>query len=87
MGNRIYLARKRLGLKQSDVFLKLGIGQSSYSDIETGKRSISVDLLCELSNILNIKASYLLGESEPDMTPDEQMELDNYKNYILLKQK
>lgn len=61
LGNRLRLARKKAGLTQDDVALRLGITKSSYSHYELGRREIPPLLIYQLTNLLNVSAEYLLG--------------------------
>lgn len=47
-------AREKQELKQSDVAEKVGITQSYYSNIESGKREISMTLALNLCDALGI---------------------------------
>lgn len=51
-------------LKQSDVAEIINKTQQQYSDYESGKRKMSVDVLIELSAYYNVSADYLLGLSD-----------------------
>ena len=52
------LARRRaLKLSQKQLADKLGIHQSHLSDIETGRRTLNVDRLLELFNLLGLDLS------------------------------
>ena len=46
--------RRSLKLSQKQLADKLGIHQSHLSDIETGRRTLSVDRLLELFNLLGL---------------------------------
>lgn len=52
------LARRRaLKLSQKQLADKLGIHQSHLSDIETGRKTLNVDRLLELFNLLGLDLS------------------------------
>lgn len=61
LGERLKTARKEAGLKQEDVGRILGLGKSTISEWETGKRSPDIELITELASILNTSVEYLLG--------------------------
>lgn len=83
IGNRLFQARKIKNLKQSDVCKVLGINQSSYSDIETGKRGITVEELYILADFLSVPVTWLLGETIiDDYTDIECLEIEKFKRYI-----
>lgn len=67
LGERLKAARKEAGLKQEDVGRVLGLGKSTISEWETGKRSPDIELITELATILDTSVAFLLGlEMEPD---------------------
>jgi transcriptional regulator with XRE-family HTH domain len=84
MGNRIRIARQLKNLKQLAVSEKLNMSQPNYSNIESGNQDISVTQLMEIASVLDVSASWLLGEdSIPDLTDSERLEVDKYIKYII----
>ncbi len=84
--NRIYMARKDKYLKQEDVGNALGIRQSSYSDLETGKRDMTVPELLILADLFDVPIPWLLGtNSIPQLTDKECLEVENYIKYLIAK--
>lgn len=51
-------------IKQSDLSVRLGISSSYLSEIESGKKSLSLELLDKYSEIFDIPVSSLLFFSE-----------------------
>ena len=51
----IIARRRALNLSQQEVAAKLGISQSYLSDVESGKRRLSVQRLLDLANLLNLQ--------------------------------
>lgn len=49
---------------QKDIAKILGISQQYYSEYESGKRTIPVPYLIELSKHYNVSVDYLLGLSD-----------------------
>lgn len=47
--------RRALKLSQQDVAAKLGVHQAYLSDLETGRRTLSLDRLLELLNLLGLE--------------------------------
>ena len=82
IGNRIFVARKNKGLKQAEICMQLGIGQSTYSYIETGRKDINLPVLFALSEILDVSISWIIGDDSEDFTNDELLEIEKYKKYI-----
>jgi transcriptional regulator with XRE-family HTH domain len=50
-----------MGLSQKDLAEKVGITQALLSHYETGKRSIPVEIIIQISISLNVRADLLLG--------------------------
>jgi len=84
ISKRIYIARKNKGIKQIEACQLLRIGQSTYSRIESGRYDFSISLLYKLSNIYDVSVSWLLGfDDNSSFTPEELLEIDKFKSYIL----
>ncbi|WLV24011.1 helix-turn-helix transcriptional regulator [Aciduricibacillus chroicocephali] len=60
IGKRLKSFRKSCGFTQEMLASKAGFSRSYYSDIETGKRNISILNLCKLTIALDISLSDLL---------------------------
>lgn len=56
--------RKALGLEQSTIAERIGLSQASYSRLESGKSTFTVDQLFELAEALGVSASKLFNEVE-----------------------
>ncbi len=82
IGNRIFIARKNKGLKQVEVCKQLGMGQSTYSYIETGRKDVNLSVLFALAEILDVSISWIIGEDPEDFTNEELLEIEKYKKYI-----
>lgn len=50
-------------LTQKQIAVKLKVAQNSYSQYESGIRSIPIELLIELCKLYNVSADYMLGIS------------------------
>ncbi len=59
-GNRLRALREARGLTQEELADDAGFSRSYYSDIETGKRNISILNLRRLAQSLNVSLSELL---------------------------
>ena len=59
-GERIRQLRMKSGLTQENVAEALNVDRSFYSRIEAGKKGASVDLLIQLSELLNASLDYLI---------------------------
>ena len=60
---RIRALREDHDLTQAALGKKLKISQRVYSHYETGKRSIPVEIICDLADIYNTSTDYILGKS------------------------
>ena len=60
-GYRIRTLRKRHGLTQDQLAAQLGISTDHLGKIELGKRGVSLDLLVQLAESLNVSVDYLLN--------------------------
>jgi transcriptional regulator with XRE-family HTH domain len=60
----LLLARHYWGFSQTDLAEKLGVSKSYLSEIESGKREVSLKLLNKYSVVLRIPASTLMLFSE-----------------------
>lgn len=60
-GYRIKILRKRHGMTQDQLATQLGISTDHLGKIELGKRGVSIDLLLELAESLNVSVDFLLS--------------------------
>lgn len=89
LGNRIHSARAYKKLTQNYICNKLGISQALLSKIENGKVDISISLLYQISDVLDVSIAWLIGENNivSDLTDTERLELQEYKKFIINKRK
>lgn len=59
-GYRVKLLRKERGMTQEQLATRLNISTDHLGKIELGKRGISLDLLLDISEVLDISLDYLL---------------------------
>ncbi|AIZ79731.1 MULTISPECIES: helix-turn-helix domain-containing protein [Actinobacillus] len=64
LAKALKLIRQFNHIKQKDMAIKLGISPSHLSEIESGKNSISMELLNKYSSVFDIKTSQILLFSE-----------------------
>lgn len=62
MGERIQIARKKAGMKQSDLAQKLGVAVVTIGQYERGKREPRFEQLRAIAEALGISISELTGE-------------------------
>ncbi len=58
--------RKDLGLTQADVAERLQIQTPTYTQIETGRRSPTLDIVEKVCSALQISAAELLAATQPE---------------------
>lgn len=68
LGEAIRIRRLALGLSQEDVAARANVHRTYLSDIERGTRNITVGMLSQVANALQIKLAYLtrLAEAAKD---------------------
>ena len=64
LGLAVYELRKEKGLSQEKLALNADIDRRYMSDIENGKRNVSLDILERLAACLEIKVSELIEKAE-----------------------
>jgi transcriptional regulator with XRE-family HTH domain len=77
--NNIHEVRKKQGIKALDLAERLGISESAYSQLETGKIQITIVRLYSIAKELQVPISTLL----PDSQPMVQINRDNSSHNVL----
>ncbi|WP_165973945.1 helix-turn-helix domain-containing protein [Marinitoga lauensis] len=74
LGQRIKEIRISKGLEQKELAKLAGIGQSTFSEIESGKRiGIRTDILVKIAKALNVSTDYLLGLTDIPKSFDNEI--------------
>ncbi len=60
LGRKIFARRKELGLSQNTLAERLDISREHLAKIETAKRTVSLDLLIDIAEALDIKVKELI---------------------------
>jgi len=63
---RLKEIRKKKGYTQVTLAEKLSVSTGTVAMWETGKRKPDFEMLCRLSELLDVKTDYLLGQSDDD---------------------
>ena len=71
IGKNIKAARLRIGRKQSEIAELLGVEDATISRIETGAQLPSLERLNEISKILQVSLSALVGDTTQGDNLDE----------------
>lgn len=81
IGKKLREAREEMGLEQKDIAQELGIGESAYGHIESGRSSIKAEYLIQLPKIFNKPLSWFVGENVEltNLTTNEQYLLELYR--------
>ncbi|PWV92009.1 DNA-binding XRE family transcriptional regulator [Paenibacillus cellulosilyticus] len=64
LASRLRSARVRIDKTQEQVAEAVGVGQTTYSSYEVGRRKPSYKVLQKLSEYLGVSADYLLGNTD-----------------------
>lgn len=78
-GRRLAFIRQNSKLSQSQIAQKLNIAQSTYAGYEKGVRKIPLEIIVQLSKILNISPTILI-------LGDEANEANIVKDYTISEQ-
>ena len=68
LGAKIYEYRNRKGWTQTELARRAGIAQANLSNIEKGKRDLTVSTLIRVASALEVKPSQLIEEETPAKT-------------------
>ncbi|WP_312372062.1 helix-turn-helix domain-containing protein [Lachnoclostridium sp.] len=84
-GNRMFIARMRKNMKQHEVAKALSLAQSSYSEIESGKREINLTQLFTIADALDVSVNYLLGldNTSYQFSESDLLKIEEYKMFLL----
>lgn len=87
LGNRLKHARKDAGFKTAKSFAaSIQMGETTYCQYETGRRTPSINFLIEFCEILNIDLSWLLtGQTSQILKKNNEQSLTQLPNDVLMK--
>src|SRR3990170_696431 len=68
-GQRLRLARKRMGLTQVQLAARAGVNQGFLSELERGRRGASVSTVRALAGALGLPEGVLVGEGREHDAP------------------
>lgn len=69
IGSRIGIARTQAGLTQAQVAKELNVPRPSISEIEAGRRKVSVEELRKMSDLFEVEMTWLAGQGEIEANP------------------
>ena len=67
LGLAVRAAREAAGVTQQEAALRADMDRAYLSEVENGKRSISVDRLLRLCASLNVRASAIIAQLEENV--------------------
>lgn len=79
-GRRLERIRTDAGLSQTGLATRVQTSQSAISQMESGERKPSFDMLRELAKALGVKPSYLLGADVEELSKEEQTHFREYRS-------
>lgn len=71
-GTRLEQFRTDAGMSQTQLAKEVGTSQSAISQMESGERKPSFEMLRRIASALNVTPAYLLGEEVEELKPEEQ---------------
>ena len=63
---RIRDLRKKKGIKQEQLSMRLSVSANHLAKVETGSRCCAIEVLQDLSSCLNVRTDYLLNGDAPN---------------------
>lgn len=79
-GRRLEKIRTDAGLSQTGLATRVNSSQSAISQMESGERKPSFDMVRQLATALGVSPSYLLGEEIDELTKEERMHFRQYRS-------
>jgi transcriptional regulator with XRE-family HTH domain len=79
-GRRLEEIRTDAGLTQTALAKALNTSQSAISQMESGEREPSFDMLRRLAAALGVTLAYLMGKDVDHLTPVEQTHFRQYRS-------
>ena len=78
LGERIHLARRRVGLSQVELAARADISPTTLNRVELGRQKLYAETLLTLARLLGVSVDYLVGiidddrpRTRQDRQPDE----------------
>ena len=73
VASRLRTTREMAGLSQAQVAKILGLHRPSFSEMEAGRRKVSVDELTKLAKIYSVDMEWLAGSTPDAKNGDERI--------------
>ena len=78
--HRIRALRMHKGITTEELSKRMGISRPFYSQLEHGRRRMSVDYLEKIAGILGVSVAELYREEKPGLAAGEKPEPSEYKH-------
>jgi transcriptional regulator with XRE-family HTH domain len=79
-GERLQEVRTDAGLTQSGLAKVLNTSQSAISQMESGERQPSFEMLRRLAAALGVSPAHLLGKDIEELSPEEQVYFRQFRS-------
>lgn len=79
-GKRLQQIRTDAGISQSALARDVEVSQSAISQMESGERQPSFDMLRRLAKALGVSPAHLLGEDVEQLSKEEQVYFRQYRS-------
>ena len=66
LGERIHLARRRVGLSQVELATRAAISPTTLNRVELGRQKLYAETLVTLARLLGVSVDYLVGMTDDD---------------------
>jgi len=73
IGERIKKLRLQKGLNQVDIYTKIGLSSSYYSEIENGKKNVTIETLEKICKVLDISMSEFFADDTEKVVIDNEI--------------
>mgnify|MGYP001162885346 FL=1 len=73
IGERIKKIRLKKGLNQVDIYSKIGLSSSYYSEIENGKKNVTIETLEKICKVLGLSLSEFFSDDTEKIVVDNEI--------------
>lgn len=73
IGNKLYIARKKLGMTQAEVAEAAGLADRTYADIERGSVNMRIETVLRICNVLQMTPDDILTERDDEQPTIERI--------------
>jgi len=73
IGNKLFVARKKLGMTQAEVAEAAGLADRTYADIERGTVNMRIETILRICGVLHITPNDILTEENKESSTVDQI--------------